>query len=445
MKKTLISLATASLIASTAMAADKGVDLDVTGQAVIYYETQTDNHASNADDIFDKDASAANIGVQLNIGGDLGNNFTLGSQLSYLGTAGLEKNLVSNTKQDPTQSLNRDTTSELMLSKIFIAKKVANTTVKIGRQELPKSLSPLAFSEDWNVFKNTFDAILAVNSDIPDTTLVAAYVTAANATTNLGGGSYSNMTDLRAGGPKGFEVNGGAYMLTIANKSVPMTAITASYYHLSQINMDNSTTDGIRNSRLEGYAGATTGDSADAVWLDVKIKDKSLPMGLCVGLQAGSIMVDLDSAPAADDTTAFGIKVGIKPIDALALSVAYSTVDDGAVGIKNTGTGIKTPLFTQMVYNQNAIASDNDTVVAKAVYKMGDFGKIVAQYGMTSDNSDASNDYDEADLLYIVKAGNVKYFAGLMSVSADDAGAANIIGSDADSDTKFRVWARYAF
>jgi hypothetical protein len=49
------------------------------------------------------------------------------------------------------------------------------------------------------------------------------------------------------------------------------------------------------------------------------------------------------------------------------------------------------------------------------------------------------------DLLYIVKSGGVKYFAGLMSVSADKAGAKNIIGSAADADNKIRFWARYAF
>ncbi len=422
MKKTIISLATASLIASSAMAADKGIDLTTTGQAVVYYETHTDNKVTNADSIFGKAASAANVGIQLNIGGDLGNGFILGSQLSYIGTAGLEKNLVNSTKQ--TGAANTNTSDELALSKIFIAKKIANTTVKLGRQELPKSLSPLAFTEGWNVFKNTFDAIVAINSDIKDTTLVGAYVSASNSTVGTG---LSQMTDLKVGGPTGYAVTKGAYMLTAANKSLPMTAITASFYKMNGIKVVN------------------VGDnSATAIWFDAKVADKSLPMGLNVGVQFGSIMPDLADAPAAEDTTAFGIKVGVKPMSNLAVSLAFTSVNDGTVAVKNVGTGIKTPLYTQMVYNQNAIAKDNDTIVAKAVFKPG-MGKIVAQYGMTTDNSAAGNDYTEFDLLYIVKAGNVKYFAGLMSVTADTAGAANIIGSPADADNKVRVWARYAF
>ncbi|NPA59373.1 MAG: hypothetical protein GXO30_02740 [Epsilonproteobacteria bacterium] len=414
MKKTMVSLAAASLIATSAMAADKGIDIVTTGQAVIYYETHEDNGAA---DLFDQGASAANVGVQLNLGADLGNNFTFGSQLSYLGTLGLEHNLVSGTKQDPNQSLNNDLTSQIVLSKIFVAKKIANTTIKMGRQELPKSLSPLAFSEGWNVFKNTLDAILVVNSDIPQTTVVGAYVTASNST--VGASGYTTMNQAS---------DGGAYMLTVQNKSIPMTTVTASYYHISKVAYDSS---------------------ADAIWIDAKIKDKSLPMGLCVGLQYGSIMPDLNYTTAEKDTTAYGIKVGIKPIKPLAISLAYSSVDDGSIAVKNLATGVKTPLFTQMVYNQNAIASDNDTFVLKGVYNTGDYGKIIAQYGMTTDSNTGGtaateNDYNEFDLIYKVKAGGVQYFASVIYITTDK--KAGIIGAaNADKDAKLRVWARYAF
>ena len=52
--------------------------------------------------------------------------------------------------------------------------------LKLVVNTLPKSLSPFAFSEGWNVFKNTFEAALVVNTDLPDTTLVYAYVTRSN-------------------------------------------------------------------------------------------------------------------------------------------------------------------------------------------------------------------------------------------------------------------------
>ncbi|MCW9027156.1 MAG: hypothetical protein OQJ77_07540 [Thiovulaceae bacterium] len=419
MKKTLVSLAAVAAISTGAMAADKGVDLTTTGQAVIYYETKQ----NDAVDIFNQAGSQANAAIQLNIGGDLGNGYTLGSQLSYIGTLGLEKNLVSGTKQ--TGGALYATTDELALSKIFVAKQVGNTTLKMGRQELPKSLSPLAFSEGWNVFKNTFEAIVAINTDIKDTTLVGAYVGKANSTLGTG---LSAMNDLTAGG---LDVTKGAYMLTVANKSLPMTALTASYYTLHGIDLTSA-------------GGDANGNSASAMWIDAKVAGKDMPLGLSVGLQGGSIMLDLADASTLKDTTAMGVKVALKPVKDLMVQVAYSSVDDGAVGVKNTGTGVKTPLFTQMIYNQNAIASDADTIVVKGAYNMGDMGKFIAQYGMTTDNANNNSDYNELDLIYKVKSAGVTYWASVMMIDVDAAG--DIIGSATeDSDTKLRLWARLNF
>jgi len=409
MKKTLISLATASLIASTAMAADKGIDLDVSGQAVVYYQTAA---TGSNQDLFSQDQSKANVGVQLNIGSDLGNGFVFGSQLTYLGTAGLEKNLVVNTMQTsaataPTGSgldAANNTTDQLMLSKIFVAKKIANTTVKIGRQELPKSLSPLAFTEGWNVFKNTFDAVVAINTDLPDTTLVGAYVGRST------GMDLSTVGNLNASTILGsLPVTKTAYMLTAANTSLPMTTLTASYYALSGV-----------NSALH----------ADAMWLDAKIADKSLPMGLNIGVQAGSI-----SADTVDTTTAFGLKASAKPMAGLTVTGAFSSVDDGALKIVNTG-GVKTPLYTQMVANQGKINHDNTTMMLKGAYSLGDAGTVIAQTSMTTDNSAAENDNAELDLIYKTKLGGATVLAAYVYTKDDSAkDATNIV----------RVWARYAF
>lgn len=406
MKKTLVSLAAVAAISTGAMAADKGVDLTTTGQAVIYYETN-DNGGDNG--FFHQDQSQANAALQLNVGGDLGNGFTLGTQLSYIGTLGLEKNLVSGVKQvggadNDTAGTGATTTStseELALSKIFVAKQIANTTLKLGRQELPKSLSPFAYSEGWNVFKNTFDAIVAINTDIKDTTLVGAWVGSGN---DSNGQGLSQMNDLAGG-----LATKGAYMLTVANKSLPMTALTVSYYDVVS--------------------------TADVAWVDAQIAGKDMPLGLSIGLQGGTVMTK-GQLDGTEDTTSFGAKVAIKPVENLMLQVAYSTVDDGAVAIHNIGTNVKSPLYTQMIYNQEHIKTDADTVVVKGAYSLGDMGKIIAQYGMSSDNAADNSDYNELDLIYKVKSGGVTYWASYMMVDHDAA---------ADVDNKIRLWARYNF
>ncbi len=433
MKKTMVSLAAASLIATTAMAADKGVDIVTTGQATIYYQT---SDAAGNGDLFDQATSSANVGVQLNLDADLKNGFSFGSQLTYLGTAGLEKNLVVGTRQGVTDvpsglAATDSTADDLALTKFFVAKKVGNTTVKIGRQELPKSLSPFAYSEGWNVYKNTFDAILAVNTDIPNTTLVGAYVSGGtNSANDLA--NTSNLDVVTTAGAT--NIGGTAYMLTAQTTAVPMATITASYYSLAKV-------DGGTGTDL--VAGADTG--ADIIWLDAKIAPKDLPMGLKLGLQGGSIMPDDLGAAKFSDTTAMGAKVGLSPVKALNVCLAYTYVSgekDGTkqlVAVKNT-TGVKTPLYTQMVANQNAIALDAKTFMLKGAYSLGDAGTIIAQGTMTTAGArnlnGNGNDFTDLELIYKVKSGGVTYLAALLNTkleSADD--ATNIV----------RVWARYNF
>jgi hypothetical protein len=381
-KLSLVAIATLGMISS--VSAD--VDLKVGGQGVVYY--QTADNFGDADFFDHAKNSKANAGLQLNVSSDLGNGFGLGFQETFLGTLGLEKNVVGATMQNATDELNGAATT-----KLYLTKKISNTTLKIGRQELPKSLSPFAFSEGWNVFKNTFDAAVAINSDIPDTTLVGAYVSQAN-----GHGDLSSFNDMAGGA-----ATKGAYMLTVANESAKGVPVTASYYSLPQTDLS-------------------------VLWLDVQAKQLG-PVNL--GLQGGMVMND---ASGADDTTGLGVKVSGKAGPAN-LTLAYSTVDDGGAAIKNVGTGVKTPLYTQMVANQGHIAADNDTFMLKAVTPVGP-GKAIAQYAMTSDNSNASNDYNELDLLYKFKALGTNMLVAYV-MQDDDA--------HDDPNNIIRFWTRYNF
>jgi len=430
MKKILMSAVALTAImgtVNTVSAADEGIDIKTTGQAVIYYNSASNTGFSH---IVDAAGARANYGIQLNLDADLKNNFTFGSQINYLGTLGLEKNVVGSTMQNTNGGTAENSIADdIYLSKLYIAKQIANTTIKLGRQELPKSLSPFAFSEGWNVFKNTFDAALVVNSDIPDTLVVGAYVGKGNG--NGFGHNMSSFTDLSVvTGAGTTSVAGTAYMLTIQNKSIPMTAITASYYDLAKV--DGGTPDLVPGSDI----GAT------AIWLDAKIADKSLPMGLKVGLQGGQIAPEstLGAAKMAN-TTAFGLKVGAAPMKNLNLCLAYTSVDgdDNKVNVamKNT-TGVKTPLYTQMIANQNAIALDANTVMLKAAYKVDDFGTFIVQGTSTTagqSNLNGKKDNTDAEFIFKTKVGGVNLLAAYLNVKTQDANTLHIA----------RVVARYNF
>jgi len=395
-KITKLSLAAIVAVAMTTGAMAE-VDLKTGGQGVIYYQT-VENGGDTA--LFDKDNSRANAGLQLNLNADLGNDFGLGYQETFLGSLGLENNLVSNTMQTAQE----EELNSHSMTKLYVTKKIANTTLKLGRQELPKSLSPLAFSEGWNVFKNTFDAAVAINTDIQDTTLVGAYVSRSNGNIN---GNRVGLVDLgRFGDLAGGAIHKGAYMLTVANKSLQQAPVTLSYY------------------KLEDILG---GDSGSAIWGDVQV-DADLPVKF--GLQGGMIQPENN----LKETTAIGAKVTGKA-GPVALKLAYSTVDDGTLSVQNTGTGVKTPLYTQMVLNQNHIARDADTFVLQAKAPVGS-GTLLAQYDMTTDNANDNSDYTELDVMYKFKALGTTMLAAY--IFADDE-------SQPDPSNVIRVWTRYNF
>jgi len=369
------------------------VNLKTGGQAVIYY--QTADSFGDADMFDHAPNSKANAGLQLDISSDLGNGFGLGYQGTFLGTLGLEKNVVGGVMQQAGEELN-----DFATTKVFLTKKIANTTFKLGRQELPKSLSPLAFSEGWNVFKNTFDAAVAINSDIPDTTIVGAYVSKSN-----NHGDLSEFGDMAGGA-----LPSGAYMLTVANKSLKQVPVTLSYYGLPDV------------------AG---GEGGYAIWGDVQV-DAGIPV--IFGVQGGQ----LSPENGMEETTAFGAKLGGK-VGPVSATLAYTTVDDGDLAIQNVGTGVKTPLYTQMVANQNAIKLDADTFMLKLAAALGP-GKAIAQYSTTSAeakniNGDG-NDYNELDVLYKFKALGADMLVAYVMQDFD---------AKDDPNNIIRFWTRYKF
>jgi hypothetical protein len=387
------------------------------GQLVGYYQT---NDTWGGTDLFTADDVAtplvdegnvwADVGIQLRANGNLGYGFGLGLELSGLTTLGLENegyNAMQIGDVSPTSGA---------ITQAYLTYVMDNTTVKVGRQELPKALSPFAFSEGWNVFKNTFDAAVIINSDLPDTTLVGAYVANAN-----NHGSLSTFVDMVAV-PGAAIADEAAFMLTAQNKSIDGLTLTLSYYMMPEM------------------IGT---DDVSAVW-----GDANYAMGdYYVAAQGGKIITD---TVGVVDTTAFGGKVG-GTFGMFGVEVAYSSVDEGTAPIHNVGTQVKTPLYTQMILNQNAIKSDADTIVVRASADT-EYGKFGIAYDMTTYNvfTGADNEYTEIDVTYSTKIGkSTEVFAAYVMQTDDGAGVSGLVGGapNATDDTQsfVRVWARYNF
>ena len=413
---------------------------DFSGQAVLYF--QTVDHFGGTD-LFAQESNLANAGLQLNAVGNFDHGLSVGAQLTGLGTLSLQNGVVSNIMQSADGNLNGGA-----VTKLWAAWANDTTTVKGGRMELPKSLSPFAWSEGWNVFKNTYEAALVVNTSIPDTTLVGAWVSGAN---QNGVGAWDGNGNwfthgLHKGGSNlnNFnKVNGedGIFMFTAQNKSVKGLTVTGTVYYGENL-LDNMM---IKIAEMEGEPEPVgTGDATTILWGDATYTNPDT-YGLIAGVQGGTIDVGND----LETTTAFGAKLGAK-INMFSLLAAYSSVDEGATGVFNVG-GVKTPLYTQMILNQGFISSNADTLLVKGVVKaLG--GKFIAQYGMTTLNDRPmvvgvdDIDYNEFDFIYKTKVWNDKISLLAAYVNQDlEAKIVDDVVVEPDSNNVIRFWARYNF
>ena len=358
------------------------------GKAVLFYQTRD----SGTVDLFDQTASSANVGLQLTAtNSDVFAGIGAGVSLNGLGTLGLDEDVVA-TPMQKAGELNG-----AYFSEAYLTYATGNTSFKVGRQTLPKALSPFAFSEGWSVFPNTFNAALVVNSDIENTTLVGAFVRDHNSMA----GSNGEMNEFAS-----LNEDRGAYMLTAQNKSIDGVTLTGTWYYM---------------------ADYTANDNANVLWGDAKFG----VAGLNMAVQAGSVMND----DVAEETTAYGAKVSGNVAD-FALSLAYSSVNDGDVTVTNLA-GIKTPLYTQAILNQGYIQGDSDTFLVKAGTKaLGGSVGVYYNYSDLGDTLFTADDYSEFAATYKTKMGdNTTLFAAYVNSEEDGADSRNFV----------RFWARYNF
>lgn len=409
---------------------------DFDGQAALYYQTRD---VWGDGSLFEQredggltrvGQSQANVGLQLRaVNKDLFWGLGAGAELTGLGTLGLENEIVDNVNQTAGDSI----TSDGEITQAYLTYGFGNTSIKAGRQLLPKGLSPFAFSESWNVFKNSFEAALVVNTDLPDTALVYAFVNRSNSVFNLG--DWSNISTVG----NVVTAHDGVHLLTVQNGSIENLTLTGSWYYAADM-----------------VAGLT---DANVLWGDAKYNFGETMYGLVLGVQGGVVLTD--EPAAVTDTTAFGAKIGGN-FDYFDASVAYSSVDDGTVNIENFGTNVKTPLYTQMIFNQNTIKRDSDTIVARVGVKAlgGKFGVAYnySDLGATALGAVAgagagfgAGEYSEIDVTYKTKVTeNTTLFAGWIyqddsrDAKLDAAGTVIVPAADAQQNM-LRFWARYNF
>ncbi|MDP2849819.1 MAG: hypothetical protein Q8O20_01965 [Sulfuricurvum sp.] len=348
MKLVKMSLAAAVLLGASAFALD---NVKVNGDAKVYYNTSNlDQVTPASDSMFGKDNSAADTALRLGVTGDLLKGVSFGVTGYAVSTLGLENNMVANTW---TSGHTNGVEDNSWISELWLAGTIGKTTAKLGRMELD---TPLAFSEKWSVAANTFDAAVLINQDLPDTTLVAAWVGKGNGVNHLA--PLAGLGEVAATKDNGSAVGLDAYMATGAKYS---TFGEAGAYAVAAVN----------NSFKPLTAQAwyyNVSSVADAYWLQADINCE-LVKGVKIGAQLAKIDpkgVVNGIVPNAKDSDAYAFKLGYEGVQNLKVSVAYSDVDeDGVLNIANTATNNlvagQSKLYTEAWWNYGYVGAPGAT------------------------------------------------------------------------------------
>ena len=391
MKFTKMSLVAALLIGSSAFAID---NVKVSGDAKLYYSTDdatsSPAHAATTQDsLFSAATSAGQAALGLGITADLTKNVSAGVHTTVLSTLGLQGQLVNNVWEG-TNGL----TDSFIIDEAWIAGTVGNTTGKIGRMKLD---TPLVFSETWSIVENTFEAAVIINTDVPDTTLVAAYVGGSNGENDVNGHAITP--------PVGTKTD----LVGIANR-VQSTSNESTF---SQFYNGAYAVGAINNSFKPLTAQAWYYDApqyVDAFWLQADLDATDLgAKGLTVGAQYTKINYNKSAnlvITADSDNDAYAFKIGYEMKDLVAVSVAYSQTGKetksglGLGAAQNLATlrnNAQTKLYTEAWWNYGYVTRA-DTAAWNVTVKGNAAGVDLAAFYTQTDSDKNGGTADRPDM-----------------------------------------------
>ena len=334
------------------------------------------------------------------------NSLAAGGYLKYesapfynlsVGTALYSTNLVDIHDDDPRTSASYDPSlfggdfdSYAYVGELYLNYAIGNTNIKLGRQKLD---TPLAGSDDARMLPNLFEALVVSNTDIPDTTLIAAHVT--KEAVGTFGNVYSLSTPsnqylaLQSGYGLGFKeaTSGnfrdmGVVALGAGTDTDGVSAVAAIY----------SGVEGLKLQAWDYYAH----DILNALYLQA---DYSIKINDSVGIKGALQYInesDIGDKLAGDvDSNYWAAKIGAN-YGALSGYVAYSQTDSSSGSMNG---GIITPwggmpAFTQGMVTRHQFFSDTDALKVAVGYDFGSLGvPLKATLYHTEFDVGASNTY----------------------------------------------------
>ena len=250
-----------------------------------------------------------------------------------------------------------------VLSEAYFQYNLNNTTFKGGRQFVK---TPLLAGSGSRLIKESFEAYLLANTDIPNTTIVAGKVTKYQQRTDFTTTAPFTSTNASAnGGPGEFEKIGTDGINTIYIKNTSIPNLTAQFQ----------------------YADAV--DIADLIYVDAKYNFGPA----YVAAQYYDTNYD---ASTSQDSSMYGLKIGAK-IQDINLFAGYTSTDDDGDVVRGLGQGAYAQYTaTTKTAGANAFKAGTDSWQIGAGYT---FDKLKTKLRYSQfDQPTANADLDEVTL-----------------------------------------------
>ncbi len=258
--------------------------------------------------------------------------------------------------------------SGAVLSEAYLNYKLSNTNVKAGRQFIytPLVSSAITGKSSESLVKDSFEAYLITNTDIPNTTITAGYVD-----------KYQGKTDGDTNIGKFEDLEDGAYTLYVKNNSIENLEIQAQYLNVDGVNQNSD----IDNVYLQA---------------DYKISTHTLSAQYLLSK-------DESKGSAKEDGQLFGVKAtGPLGIGKLGYIAAFnSSTKDGEVNL-GLGDGNTDTPFSAMPVNGGGVPTrgNTDTLVGAIIVPVYDV-TVVPYVGYSWSNYDALGDVGAAGIIAI--------------------------------------------
>ncbi|MGB3749976.1 MAG: hypothetical protein WA945_00250 [Arcobacteraceae bacterium] len=257
-----------------------------------------------------------------------------------------------------------------VLSELYLEYTLSNTSLKIGRQYIntPLISSGIDGKSSESILKDSFEAYVLTNTDIPDTTIVAAYIN-----------KYQSQTDGLGNVGEFEKFQDGAASIFIKNESIHDTTLQVQYLKEN---------------------GITSATDKDVFYFqgDYKIDGHTLSAQYLKS-------TDKTQADKAQDGQVVGLKAtGPMGIDKLGyLVAATSSTDKNGAAYTGAGAGTSDTLFSAMPVHGGGVPAraDTDTIVG-AVIVPTTIATIIPYAGKSFSSTHALGDVTAFGILGIV-------------------------------------------